>query len=82
MVANPKSFSTFVGSKQTHTTMKVYNSFTDKFGNQYGFDNYADFAKFWFAMSRKMAVSYFPDFAKLQAYAYNSKEARTKLVLS
>jgi hypothetical protein len=62
--------------------MKVYSSFTDKFGNEYAFSNYAEFAKFWFAMSRKMAVSYFPDFAKLQSCACNSKEARTKLVLS
>jgi hypothetical protein len=61
--------------------MKVYNQFTDKFNNEYKFDNYMDFAKFWFNLSRKKAISYFPaNFSKLQNAAANSKEARTKVV--
>jgi hypothetical protein len=60
--------------------MKVYNQFTDKFNNEYKFDNYMDFAKFWFNLSRKTAMSFFPtNFAKLQNAAANSKEARTKV---
>ena len=60
--------------------MKVYNQFTDKFNNEYKFDNYMDFAKFWFNLSRKVAISYFPEnFTKLQNAAANSKEARTKV---
>ncbi len=63
-----------------HFTMKVYNNFTDKFGNQYGFDNYMDFSKFWFILSRKVAISLFPaNFAALQNAAANSKEARAKV---
>ena len=60
--------------------MKVYNKFTDKFNNEYNFDNYMDFAKFWFNLSRKTAMSFFPtNFKKLQNAAANSKEARTKV---
>ena len=60
--------------------MKVYNQFTDKFNNEYTFDNYIDFAKFWFNLSRKVAMSYFPaNFKVLQNAAANSKEARTKI---
>lgn len=60
------------------TTTKIYNSFSDKFGNVYSFSNYMDFAKFWFNLSRKVAQSYFPtNFNELQKAAANSKEART-----
>lgn len=60
--------------------MKVYNQFTDKFNNEYKFDNYMDFAKFWFNLSRKVALDYFPEnFKKLQNAAANSKEARAKV---
>lgn len=61
------------------TTAKVYNSFSDKFGNKYSFDNYMEFASFWFNLSRKIAVSYFPNFKNLQKAAANSKEARIKI---
>ena len=58
--------------------MKIYNNFTDKYGNQYGFNAFLDFAKFWFNISRKQAKIYFPDnFDKLQNCATKSKEART-----
>ena len=57
--------------------MKAYNQFSDKFGNEYQFDNYMDFAKFWFNLSRKVALSMFPEnFQKLQRAAANSKEAK------
>jgi hypothetical protein len=60
--------------------MKVYTHFTDKYGNHYNFDNYADFSRFWFGLSRKIAMSMFPtQFLKLQNCAANSKEARTKI---
>ena len=60
--------------------MKVYNSFADKYGNEYSFDNYLDFAKFWFNLSRKAAMLYFPNnFKTLQNAAANSKEARQKI---
>lgn len=59
---------------------KIYNSFTDKFGNEYKFDNYLEFAKFWFSFSRKILINQFPNnFTKLQNYAANSKEARQKV---
>jgi hypothetical protein len=61
------------------TTAKIYNSFSDKFGNKYSFDNYMDFASFWFNLSRQVALAYFPEFKALQKEAANSKEARTKL---
>ena len=61
--------------------MKVYNKFTDKFNNEYRFDTYLEFSKFWFNLSRKTALSLFPDnFAKLQNAAANSKEARTRII--
>lgn len=64
------------------TTSKIYNSFNDKFGNNYSFTNYMDFATFWFNLSRKVAQSYFPEnFKALQNAAANSKEARTKIDL-
>ncbi len=59
--------------------MKVYNQFSDKYGNEYRFDNYLDFATFWFDLPRKTAKSIFPNFLKLQNCAANSKEARTKI---
>lgn len=60
--------------------MKIYNQFTDKFNNEYKFDNYFDFANFWFNLSRKTAMNYFPtNFKKLQNAAANSKEAKTKV---
>jgi len=67
---------------KTATTNKVYNSFSDKFGNEYKYDNYMSFASFWFNISRKVAISYFPtNFNALQKAAANSKEARTKINL-
>lgn len=63
----------------TRTTGKVYNQFSDKFGNEYRFDNYMDFAKFWFNLSYKVKKAYYPNFQKLQNCAANSKEARTKI---
>lgn len=62
------------------TTTKIYNSFTDKFGNEYKYDNYMDFASFWFNTSRRALLSIFPtNFNELQKAAANSKEARTKI---
>lgn len=64
------------------TTSKIYNSFSDKFGNNYSFQTYIDFASFWFNLSRKNAMSFFPtNFADLQKAAASSKEARTKIAL-
>lgn len=64
----------------TTTKTKIYNSFTDKSGNEYKYKNYTDFAKFWFNISRKVAISYFPtNFNELQKAAANSKEARIKI---
>ena len=61
-----------------YTTMKIYNKFADKYGNEYAFSDYLEFAKFWFNTSRKEKKIYFPDnFAKLQNAAANSKEARS-----
>lgn len=61
--------------------MKIYNKFTDKFKNEYTFDNYSDFAAFWFNLSRKSAVSFFPEnFKDLQKAAANSREARERLI--
>lgn len=60
--------------------MKIYNSFLDTFGNKYSFNNYEDFAKFWFGLSRKVQLSYFPDnFNKLNNSAIKSKKAREKV---
>ena len=56
--------------------IKVYSNFSDKFGNNYKFNSYVEFASFWFNLSRKVAISYFPDFKKLQRVALYSKEAR------
>lgn len=67
--------------KQTAmTATKVYNNFSDKFGNKYSFATYAEFAMFWFNLSRKAAMSFFPaNFSELQNAAANSKEARKKV---
>jgi 16S rRNA A1518/A1519 N6-dimethyltransferase RsmA/KsgA/DIM1 with predicted DNA glycosylase/AP lyase activity len=59
--------------------MKIYNQFTDKYGKEYKFDTYMEFAKFWFSMPRRVAQSNFQNFTKLQNCAANSKEARTKI---
>ena len=56
--------------------IKIYNSFKDKFNNEYNFTNYSDFARFWFNETRRTLVDRFPDFTKLQNCASNSKEAR------
>ena len=64
----------------TTQTTKIYNSFSDKFGNSYTFTNYISFASFWFSLSRKTAKVYFADqFLGLQKAAANSVEAKTKL---
>lgn len=60
------------------TKAKIYNYFTDKYGNVYEFADYMSFAKFWFSLQRKYAVQSFPMFSKLQSAAANSREARTK----
>jgi len=63
-----------------NSTSKIYNNFTDSSNNVYSFDNYIDFAQFWFNLSRRTAKLLFPtNFAKLQNAAANSKEARTKI---
>ena len=59
--------------------MKIYNDFTDKYGNKYAFENFVDFAQFWFNLTRKTAMQYFPNFKQLQNCAANSKEARTRI---
>lgn len=56
--------------------IKIYNSFKDKFNNEYNFTNYSDFARFWFNQKRRTLIDCFPNFTKLQNYASNSKEAR------
>ena len=57
---------------------KIYNSFQDKYGNEYNFDNYMSFAKFWFSLYYRDKIKFFPDnYKKLQYMASDSKEART-----
>lgn len=58
---------------------KIYNSFNDKFGNNYAFSTYIEFASFWFNMSTRTAKIYFPQFTQLQKCAANSSEARKKV---
>lgn len=60
---------------------KIYNSFKDKFGNEYNFTNYLDFAQFWFNLSYRTKISGFESsvYRKLQNCAVNSKEARAKV---
>ena len=67
---------TFVQHLNKARTMKPYTQFSDKYGTQYGFENYQDFAKFWFSISYQVAKVLFPDFSNLQKYASNSREAR------
>ena len=58
--------------------MKIYNQFLDTFGNKYSFNNYEDFAKFWFGLSRKVQLSHFPDnFNKIDK-SYISKYSRSE----
>lgn len=65
------------------TTAKIYTKFEDKFGNEYGFTNYIDFAQFWFNLSRQVAKHYFvKNFDELNKCACNSREARKPLVLA
>lgn len=59
--------------------MKPYSNFSDKHGNNYQFENYSDFSKFWFNIPFQFAKSTFPAFKSLQNFAYNSKEARAKV---
>lgn len=64
----------------SNTRKKIYNSFADVSGNSYSFDNYMDFAKFWFAIPYQSARQRFgSNFKALQNAAANSKEARTKI---
>ena len=56
--------------------MKPYTQFSDKYGNQYGFAIYTDFAKFWFNISYQVAKVLFPDLKKKKKYASSSREAR------
>lgn len=60
-------------------TTKIYNSFSDIFGNQYGFNSYIEFAGFWFKLPRTYAKSIFSDFDKLNKAAVSSKDARTRI---
>jgi len=65
------------------TTEKIYTKFENKFGKEYGFTNYVDFAKFWFNLNRQVAKSLFPhNFNELNKCACNSREARKPLILS
>jgi len=59
--------------------MKPYTQFSDKYGNNYEFENYTDFAKFWFSFSYFSAKVLFPEFKSLQNLAVNSKDARKKI---
>mgnify|MGYP003550091572 FL=1 len=74
-----KMMCTFVQHLNKAKTMKPYAQFSDKYGTQYGFENYQDFAKFWFSISYQVAKVLFPDFSNLQKYASNSREARKAL---
>ena len=59
--------------------MKPYNNFSDIYGNEYNFNDYNEFAKFWFYQKVKTLKLYFGnDFKKLQNSASNSQEARKK----
>jgi len=59
---------------------KIYNSFSDKFGNQYGFETYAEFAIFWFGIKFQTAKDTFPNFWDLQRAAASSRAARATLI--
>ena len=68
-------------SKNAFNHGKVYNNFSDKFGNEYGFVDYASFSTFWFNLSRKNAMNFFPNnFKELQRAATVSKEALQKVL--
>ena len=59
--------------------MKPYNNFSDIYGNEYNFNDYNEFAKFWFSQKVKTLKLYFGnDFKKLQNSAINSLVARKK----
>ena len=59
--------------------MKPYNNFSDIYGNEYNFNDYNEFEKFWFSQKVKTLKLYFGnDFKKLQNSASNSQEARKK----
>lgn len=61
----------------TKTRKKVYENFTDKYGNVYEFKSYLEFSKFWFSLSRKSLLIYFPEnFKKLNNCAVRSVEAK------
>jgi hypothetical protein len=78
-----------MGERTPNTTnqkkkMKIYNHFSDKSGNVYSFENYLDFATWYFSKMRKFLVATFdPDtFKKLNRAATVSKEARTPVKIS
>lgn len=52
--------------------------FKDKYENEFIFDNYMDFAKWWFNLPYKLRIT-FPQYKKLQFAAANSKEAKTRV---
>ena len=57
--------------------MKTYNKFQDRFGNEYSFNTYLEFTTFWFSLSRKLALNYFPlNFKSLQKEAISNKKER------
>ncbi len=58
---------------------KVYNKFSDIYGNEYGFETYMEFATFWFGNSYQNNKRTFPNFVKLQNAASDSREARKKM---
>ena len=39
---------------------KIYNEFYDKYGNRYAFATYSEFALFWFKITYKTQLEYFP----------------------
>jgi hypothetical protein len=57
---------------------KAYNSFNDIHGNHYSFDNYMDFAVWWFDVPYRRRIVYFDavTFKKLQYAAVSSTEAK------
>ena len=60
---------------------KIYQEFSDKFGNVYKFEDYMSFSKFWFGQKTMTLRALFPtSFNRLQNCAVNSKEARTKVL--
>jgi len=57
---------------------KAYTQFTDDYGNEYSFENYAEFAFWWFNIPfRRAKLAFSPEtFKKLERAATQSKEAR------